>query len=428
MGDHSKVSITPLLNKLIDPLKGRASAEEIAGVLALIYNDQLTVVQCASFLTLLQSSGRGHDAQVVAKCSDQMRTAGDQIDKKLLQKTVRKRNRRQGGYMGGLCDIVGTGGDGHSTFNVSTTASILASSQLLICKHGAKASSSKSGSADMLQHILPKAPIIEAITATNIVQAFEHGDYAFLYAPIFNPRTRFVAPVRRALGFRTLFNILGPLANPADPYIEARIVGVAMKELGYVHSEALRLQGARKTMVVCGAEDLDEISCAGKTFCWRSVEKPNPEFRGPKTEEDEDYTTSDEEAPPRTLLHVEEFELHPEDFGFPPHPLSEVLPGQEPSQNAAMLMKILNNEIPDDDPVLHFVLMNTAALFVVSGLCDADTSDLGSGDSGEVITEIGPGGGRWKEGVRRARWAITSGAAKRSLEQYIDFTTRQTVP
>lgn len=419
------ISITPLLNKLIDSTKGHASATEIAAVLTLIYNNQLSTIQCASFLTLLQSSGRGHDPQVVAKCSDQMRTAGDQIDKKLLQQVVRQRNRKQGGYMGGLCDIVGTGGDGHSTFNVSTTASILASSQLLMCKHGAKASSSKSGSADMLQHISPKAPNIEAINAGNIIDVFREGDYGFVYAPIFNPRTRFVAPVRKALGFRTLFNILGPLANPADPLIEARVVGVATKNLGYVHSEALRLQGARKTMVVCGAEDLDEISCAGKTFCWRTIEKPNPEFKAPETEEDEDFTTSDEEDPRRTLIEVEKFELHPKDFGFPTHPLSEVLPGNGPQENAAMLIKLLDNQLSADDPVLHFVLINTAALFVVSGLCDSDTSHLGEGDTENVIKEIGPGSGRWKEGVRRAKWAIESGAAKRSLEKYIDFTTRQ---
>ena len=420
--ENQMISITPLLNKLIDPSKGQASATEIAAVLTLIYNNQLSTIQCASFLTLLQSTGRGHDPEVVARCSDQMRTAGDQIDKVSLRQIVG--NRGEGAYSGGLCDIVGTGGDGHSTFNVSTTASILASTQLRMCKHGAKASSSKSGSADMLQHILPKAPKIEAINASNLADVFQEGTYAFLYAPIFNPRTRFVAPVRKALGFRTLFNILGPLANPVGTLIEARVIGVATKNLGYVHSEALLLQGARKTMVVCGAEDLDEISCAGKTFCWRIVKKPNPQFR--KRIREDDYTTSDDEGDtPRAMPEVVQFELHPEDFGFPSHPLSEVLPGNGPQENAAMLVKLLDNQLSADDPVLQFVLINTAALFVVSGICAANSSNLGEGDTGVVIKEVGPGGGRWKEGVRRARWAIESGAAKRSLEKYIDFTHRQ---
>ncbi|KAA6411112.1 MAG: anthranilate phosphoribosyltransferase [Lasallia pustulata] len=120
-----------------------------------------------------------------------------------------------------------------------------------------------------------------------------------------------VAPIRTDLDYRTIFNILGPLANPVEGAIEARVVGVSHKDLGPVFAEALRLRGAKKTMVVCGAEDLDEISCAGKTYCWRLIERPNPAFCGPKNEEDEDYTTSDEEAPPRMLVKMEEFELDP---------------------------------------------------------------------------------------------------------------------
>jgi len=219
---------------------------------------------------------------------------------------------------------------------------------------------------------------------------------------------RHVAPVRRQLPWRTVFNLLGPLANPADlpscalsppSLLEARMVGVARKDIGAIYAEAMRLSGAHKALIVCGDEELDEISIAGDTLCW-SVREQSPS--GP--------------------ISIEHFRLHPRDFGLPAHPLSEVSPGKEPQENAAILERILRGEMPDDDPILHFVLINTAALFVVSGICEADTSHMGYGDNGAVITERGPGGGRWKEGVRRARWAIKSGEALRQWTGFVEAT------
>ncbi|KAK2875135.1 hypothetical protein FQN49_001739, partial [Arthroderma sp. PD_2] len=116
---------------------------------------------------------------------------------------------------------------------------------------------------------------------------------------------------------------------------------------------------------------------------------------------------------------IEKFSIEAADFGLPAHPLSEVGGGKGPHENALKLISILRNELPRDDPVLHFVLMNVAGLLVVSGLCDADTSNMGPGDDGKVITERGPGGLRWKEGLRRARWAIESGEAYKCLEAFI---------
>ena len=175
-------------------------------------------------------------------------------------------------------------------------------------------------------------------------------------------------------------------------------------------------------MVVCGAEDLDEISCAGTTYCWRLVERPNPDFHGSPDAEDDNYTTTDEEQPPRTLIATETFELHPSDFGVAPHALSEVSGGKPPAQNAETLIRILRNELPDGDPLLDFVLINTAALFAISGICAADTSAMGDGDDGVVVREEGPSGLRWKEGVRRARWALRSGRALASLEEFVKFS------
>lgn len=315
------------------------------------------------------------------------------------------------------CDIVGTGGDSHSTFNISTTASIIASPFLLMAKHGNRAQTSMSGSADVLNAITPKPPNLSALSAAKLPPIYNSTNYAFLFAPNFHPGMRYAASVRRDLGIRTIFNLLGPLANPVDWAIEARVVGVAYQELGPVFAEALKLSSAKKALVVCGAEDLDEISCAGPTNCWMLKEVEDPEFRGSMTEEDEDDTTSSEDALPRLICGLEEFLLSPAEFGLPTHPLSDVYGGKLPKENAAKLMSILRNELRPDDPILDFVLMNTAALLVISGVCEADDCK-----TGEVIKERGAGGQRWKEGVRKARWCIESGQALSQLEKFIEAT------
>ncbi len=417
-GSHT-VSISPLLNKLVGESNTHIPADDIAAAFELIFEDQLSAVQCSSLLTILHSSKKDREPLIIAKCAERMREAASQVDRKALREILRSRGRKEGSYRGGLCDIVGTGGDGHSTFNVSTTASICASSLLLLSKHGNRASSSTSGSADLLQAIQPRAPNIEAVTSMTLPDIYRSTNYAFLFAPKFHPGMRHVAPIRKDLGFRTIFNLLGPLTNPVEGAIEARIVGVAERSLGLIFAEALRMSGARKALVVCGAEELDEISCAGKTYCWRLVERSNPAFRGPKDEADEDYTTSDEEGEPRMLVEIETLELEPSDFGLSVHPLTEVSPGKLPHENAEMLMKLLNNQLPRNNAVLDFVLLNTAALFVVSGICDADESSMGHGNDEKVIRDTGPGGLRWKEGVRRARWAIESGEALASLKGFI---------
>lgn len=242
-----------------------------------------------------------------------------------------------------------------------------------------------------------------AVKPSQIGQIYSATNYAFLFAPSFHPGMRFVSPVRKKLPWRTIFNLLGPLANPMDvhdqPMIEARVIGVARKDLGPVFAEALRLNGVCKAMVVCGEEELDEVSCAGPTLCWKIA--PNP-------------TTGE--------IEVQHFKLTPEDFGLSRHPLDTVSPGKEPAENAKILKKILNNELPDDDPIVEFVLINTATLFVIAGVCDGDTSEMGPGDDGTVLTGVGPGGGRWKEGVRRARWAIKSGEAWKQWNAFVEVT------
>ena len=296
---------------------------------------------------------------------------------------------------------------------MSTTSSVIASPLLLIAKHGNRASTSKSGSADLLESTTPQPPKLAAVTPGHLPLLYEETNYAFLFAPHFHPGMRYVAPIRKELGWRTIFNLLGPLANPVHDtgLIEARIVGVARRDLGRTFAEALRMSGARKAMVVCGEEELDEISCAGGTLCWRLVERASS-------------TPAETENEAGAGVDIEEFTLYPADFGLPSHALVDVSPGKEPRENAEIFLRLLRNQLPPDHPVLDFVLINAAALVEVSGICDANESQLGSDDGGRVVSDRGPGGGRWKEGVRRTRWAIESGAALREWEAFVKSTNQ----
>ena len=415
------VSIAALLKDLNTGIP--VTPNEIAAALSLIFDNSLSQIHCASLLLILSRTERDREPPVLTTCAQRMRKAAAQIDREALRNVLRKRGRREGSYCGGLCDIVGTGGDGHSTFNVSTTASILASSLLLIAKHGNRASSSTSGSADLLQAIAPRGPDLEAVTAATVPRIYEKTNYAFLFAPKFHTGMKYVAPIRKELSFiRTIFNLLGPLANPVEELIEARIVGVCQQELLPVFAESFRLSGADKVLVVCGAENLDEISCAGITHCYRVSKHAKSKTNGLQTGQDDNHSTNDDGAEPGKDAQIDQFSLRPADFGLPSNPLSEVSPGKQPQENAITLMKLLRNELAKDDPVLVFVLINAAALFAISGVCEANTSDMGHGDDGNVIRETGPGGLRWKEGVRRARWAIESGQALASLTGYIEAT------
>ncbi|KAF5021821.1 hypothetical protein F66182_6114 [Fusarium sp. NRRL 66182] len=391
------VNIKPLLTKLW-PTDSDVSPQEIAEAISHFFTNQVTEAQAASLLMALHFTKLDFRADVLAECARVMRKAAAPIQVEELSKVIEQRGRKEGAYGGGLCDIVGTGGDGHDTFNISTTSSILASALLMVSKHGNKASTSKSGSADLVNCMQPKPPIISAVRPDTLAKAYSRTNYTFLFAPVFHTGMRYVAPIRKQLPWRTIFNNLGPLANPVEDVLEARVIGVGRRDLGPAFAEALRMAGFKKALVICGEEDLDEVSCAGNTLCW----KLNETSAG--------------------RLEVEHFTVHPSDFGLSTHALDTVSSGKEPSENAEILYRLLHNQVADDDPILEFVLLNTAALLVTSGICEADASDMGEGDDGQVITERGPGGQRWKEGVRRARWALKSGEAWRQWEKFVEVT------
>ncbi|KAF8895257.1 glycosyl transferase [Infundibulicybe gibba] len=215
-----------------------------------------------------------------------------------------------------VVDIVGTGGDGYNLFNVSTTAAIVAAGAgARVIKHGSRASTSTSGSADLLQALdcLFTAP------SPGTPMPIPRIPFTFILAPHYHPALAFISQYRKALPFRTMFNVLGPLINPVRP--RGMVLGVAEREIGETFAKSLREGGVERALVVCGYEGLDEISCAGPTWGWEL--------------KDGKITTTT---------------LHPEQFGLEVHPLSSVAGGESLT------------------PVLHFVLMNASALLVIAGL------------------------------------------------------------
>ncbi|ORY76241.1 anthranilate phosphoribosyltransferase [Leucosporidium creatinivorum] len=304
--------------------------------------------QIGAFLSALRLTGKDGQPSVVAACADVMQRHALAVD-------VGRHGE------GPVCDIVGTGGDGQNTFNVSTTAGIVAAGAgCRVYKHGNKAATSSSGSADIL---LSLGCPVTTLPASTIPTVASQSPFLFLYAPNYHPAMVRVAPIRKQLGFPTVFNALGPLINPARP--GAMIVGVHSRFLGPIFAEALKITGVERAWVVCGAEGLDEISPAGETYVW---------------------DLKDHIITERTIS--------PLDFGLPLNPISTVA-GGTPLENAATLDLLLDDKLGPNNPIENFVALNTAALLVVAGR------------AGSPI-----------EGVEMARKSIAEGRAKEALAKF----------
>ena len=228
-----------------------------------------------------------------------------------------------------IVDSCGTGGDKTNTFNISTACAILASaSGLHVAKHSNYGFTSKSGSSNVLQSLG-----IELLqTLEEAEKSLKHNNIAFIHAPYFHKCTFHVNAVRKELGIRTVFNLLGPLTNPAFP--TGQVIGVSQKELCPKIAEALKLLGCKKALVVNGLNPvMDEISICGKTF----VSRLNDGI-------------------------IDDFEIRPEDFGINRAELREI-EGGLPDVNAGIIKDIFNGKITG--PKLDIVLLNTAALLWV---------------------------------------------------------------
>ncbi|WP_414540822.1 anthranilate phosphoribosyltransferase [Stenotrophomonas forensis] len=260
-----------------------------------------------------------------------------------------------------LVDIVGTGGDGSHTFNISTCAMFVAAAAgARVAKHGNRSVSSKSGSADAVEAL---GAAIE-LQPAQVAAAIEQTGIGFMFAPIHHPSMKVVAPVRREMGVRTIFNILGPLTNPASA--PSVLMGVFHPDLVGIQARVLRELGTERAMVVWGRDNMDEISLGAGTLVG--------ELRDGK---------------------VREYEIHPEDFGIAMS-ASRNLRVDSPEQSIAMLRAVLDNT---PGPALDIVALNAGAALYVAGVA----SDIG-------------------DGLARARAAIANGSARQRLQQYVETT------
>lgn len=257
-----------------------------------------------------------------------------------------------------LVDIVGTGGDGSHTFNISTCSMFVAAAAgAKVSKHGGRSVSSKSGSADVLESL----GVNINLTPSKISQCVADVGIGFMFAPNHHPAMKNVAPVRKELGVRTLFNILGPLTNPAGaPNI---LMGVFHPDLVGIQVRALQRLGAEHALVVYGRDGLDEVSLGAATLVG---ELKNGE--------------------------VKEYEIHPEDFGFAMSS-NRALRVETPEQSRAMLLDVLDNK---EGAPRDIVVLNAAVALYAAN----------------VVASI-------ELGITSARDALASGAAKKKLEQLV---------
>ncbi|MCD8155003.1 MAG: anthranilate phosphoribosyltransferase [Clostridiales bacterium] len=263
-----------------------------------------------------------------------------------------------------VLEIVGTGGDNASSFNISTTSSlVIAAAGIPVAKHGNRAASSRSGAADVLEALGVKI----TISPERSGEILEKTNMSFLFAQAYNSAMKYVAPVRRELGFRTMFNILGPLTNPAEASMQ--LMGVYEEKLVEPLAHVLSNLGVKRGMVVYGMDKLDEISASAPTAV---CEIDNGTFRT--------------------------YEITPEQFGYA-RGTKEELVGGTPEENAAITLEILDGR--DRGTRRNAVCMNAGCSIYLAG--KAETPEAG---------------------VRMAEELIDSGAAKRKLEEFIQETNQ----
>ncbi|WP_430434764.1 anthranilate phosphoribosyltransferase [Methyloversatilis sp.] len=260
-----------------------------------------------------------------------------------------------------LVDTCGTGGDGAHTFNISTASMFVAAAAgARVAKHGGRASSSQSGSADVLEALGVNLNLTPAQVSTCIEQV----GVGFMFAPNHHSAMKHAAPVRRELGVRTMFNILGPLTNPAGA--ANQVMGVFHADLVGILARVLKELGSRNVMVVHGRDGLDELSISGDTFVG--------ELRDGE---------------------VKEYTVHPSDFGLAVHAL-DTLRVADVQASRDMLLAALDGTLP---PARDIVLFNAGASLYVSGVADS-----------------------LRDGVERAREAIESGAARQRLDKLVELS------
>ena len=316
--------------------------EQAADVMKEIMDGESTPAQFGSFVTALRL--KGETVEEIAGMARVMREKSVPVS-----------------VSGPLVDTCGTGGDASKTFNISTTAAfVVAGAGLKVAKHGNRGMSSGCGSADVLDALGVKIEL----GAPEVEKCLEDIGIGFMFAPVFHPAMKYAAPSRREIGIRTVFNILGPMTNPAGA--QSQLLGVFEESLVMKMAQVLCILGCQHALVVHGEDGLDEITLGGKTTVC--------ELKGEE---------------------ISRYYIDPEDFGFPRTGLSS-LRGGPPQENADILRRVLRGE---KGPYRDIVLVNAAATLV----------------AGDLAKDL-------EKGVRLASEAIDSGRAMEKLEGLITLS------
>lgn len=335
------MAITEALAQILDGEE--LSREEAAEATHEIMRGEATPAQIGGFLVALRMKGETPDE--IAGCAEAMRAHVLPVEP----------------ARGDLIDTAGTGGDGAGTLNISTAAALVAAAAGAgVAKHGNRAVSSASGSADVLEAL----GFTLELSPARLARSIDELGFGFLFAPLHHPAMRFAGPVRRDLAARTVFNVLGPLTNPAGA--RAQLVGVYAPRLAETMARVLALLGARRAIVVHGAGGVDELSPAGPNLAF-SVEGGR----------------------------VRQFVIDPLDLGLP-RCRPEDLAGGSPEENAAAIRAVLSGEM---GPRRDAVLLNAAAALEVAGLAES-----------------------LAEGLQLASSAVDSGAAAERLDALVTFS------
>ncbi|RUT36078.1 anthranilate phosphoribosyltransferase [Paenibacillus zeisoli] len=317
--------------------------DEARSIMEVIMAGTATPSQIGGLLTALRM--KGETVEEITGFAEAMRGYGNRLHTESRQ----------------LLDTCGTGGSGIHKFNISTTAAIVAASvSVRVAKHGNRSASGRAGSADVLEAL----GVNIHLTADQAEKCLDDIGICFLFAQIYHPSMKHASATRKELGFRTVFNMLGPLTNPASA--DRQVLGIYDGSKTEVIAEVLKELGSKRALVVTSHEGLDEISISAPT---RVSELKNGV--------------------------INTYELHPNDLGLSMYPLGDVI-GGDPQVNADIIRRVLQGE---KGPYRDVVLANAGACIYVSGLTDTI-----------------------QDGVLMASEAIDSGKAQSKLEQLIQTT------
>lgn len=337
--------ITEVISKLVEG--GDLSEKEVTAVFDLMMEGELPESQMAAFLAALRMKG-----ETVSEITG--------VAKALLGKAEKIDCDREMAV-----DLCGTGGDGSGTFNISTTAAFIVSGAgVTVAKHGNRSVSSPVGSADVLEALGVKIGIPPSLAQKCLSEA----GIAFLFAPVYHPAMRNVAKCRKELGIRTVFNLIGPVVNPAG--VRNQVMGVYSPQLLVPVAEVLKNLGSQKVMVVHGEGCVDEITVTGDT---KVAELRDGE--------------------------VAEYDLHPEDFGIKTRSREELMGGASAAENAEITLCVLRGG--ENGAKTDASLLNAMAAIYVSGKA-----------------------GSLAEALVMAKDSLLSGAALGKLEMLVEITNR----